>query len=63
MQLFLTEMLDWIDQKDFNLDNCSIISPTGSFLEIDLDYLEDLHDFYNVYPLANEKMGVGKEIL
>ena len=56
-------MLDWVDQKDFNLDNCSISSPTGSFLEIDLDYLEDLHDFYNVYPLANEKMGVGKEIL
>ena len=63
MQPFLTEMLDWVDQKDFNLDNCSISSPTESFLEIDLDYLEDLHDFYNVYPLANEKMGVGKEIL
>ena len=56
-------MLDWVDQKDFNLDNCSIISPTGSFLETDLDYLEDLHDLYNVYPLTNEKIGVGKEIL
>ena len=27
MQLFLTEVLDWVDPKDFSLDNYSSDSP------------------------------------
>ena len=63
MQLFLTDMLNWVDQKDFNLDNYSIDSPIGSFLEIDLDYLEELHYLHNDYLLEDEKIRVRKEML
>ena len=60
MQLFLTEILDWVDPKDFNFDNYSNDSPINCFLEVDLDYPDDL---YNDYPLAGEKIEVTKEML
>ena len=49
MQLFPTEILDWVDPKDFNLDNYSNDSPIGCFLEVDLDYPDD------DYPLTSNK--------
>lgn len=43
----------WVDPKD----SYSNDSPLGSFLEVDFDYPDELHDFYNdYYPLAAEKI-------
>ena len=36
-------ILDWVNLKDFNLDN---------FLEADLDYSDRLHDLHNDHPLV-----------
>ena len=61
MQLLPTEILDWVNPKDFNLDNYSNSSPIGCFLENDLDYPDELHDFHD-YPLVAEKIKITKEI-
>ena len=63
MQLLPTEILYWVNPKDFNLDNYSNDSPISCFLEVDLDYPDDLYDFHNDYPLASEKIKVIEEIL
>ena len=55
MQLFPTEILDWVNPKDFNVDNYSNDSPVGYFLEVDLDYPDELHDLRNDYSLAGKK--------
>ena len=60
MQPLPSEILDWVNSKDFNLDNYSNDSPLGCFLEADLDYPDELHDFYNCYPSAGEKIEVRK---
>ena len=36
-------ILDWVNPKDFNLDN---------FLEADLDYSDGLHDLHNDHTLV-----------
>ena len=63
MQLLPTKILHWVDQKDFSLDNYRNDSPIGFFLQVDLDYLHELHDLYNEYPSEGEKINVRKEIL
>ena len=35
----------------------------SKLLEVDLDYPDELHDFYNDYSLAGEKIEVTQEIL
>ena len=35
----------------------------GYFLEVDLDYLEELHDYHNNYPLAPEKIKIEDDML
>ena len=51
--------------KYFNLFNPkdSNDSPLGCFLEVDLDYPNELHDLENDYPLAGEKKEVTEEML
>ena len=56
MQLVPTETLVWVDPKDFSLDNCSIDSSAGCFLEVHHDYSDELHDLHNDYPLVGEKI-------
>ena len=53
MQLLPAEILDWVNTKEFNLDNYSNDSPVGCFLEVDLDYPDELHELHNDYPLVN----------
>ena len=49
-----------IEQKLTNIKNNST---TGYVLEVDLEYPQELHDFYNDYPLATEKINIPKEWL
>ena len=42
-QLLPTETLDWVNSKDFNLDNYYNDSPIGCFLEAYFDYPDELH--------------------
>ena len=60
IKLLPIEILDWVNSKDFNLDNFSDDSPVGCFLEADLDYPDD---YRNDYALAGEKVEIRKEIL
>ena len=43
--------------------NIKIRSSTGYVLEVDLEYSKKLHDIYNYYPLAPEKIIIAKEWL
>ena len=60
IKLLPIEILDWVNSKDFNLDNFSDDSSVGCFLEADLDYPDD---YRNDYALAGEKVEIRKEIL
>ena len=55
MQALSAEILDWVNSKDFSLDNSSNDSPIDCFLEIDLHYLNELLYSNNDYSLAGEK--------
>ena len=52
--------IDKIEQKLMRIKN---ISSTGYVLDVDLDHSQELHDIYNDYPLAPEKMNIPKEWL
>ena len=52
IELFLIERVDWVNPKDFNLDNYYNDSSIGCFLEIDLNYSYILYDLHNDYPLG-----------
>ena len=40
-----------------------MISLIGYFLEVDLEYLEELHELHNDFPLAPEKLTVSNDML
>ena len=51
-----------------NIDNFDIMSMSekssiGYFLEVDLEYPEELHELHNDSPLAPEKLGVSSDML
>ena len=52
--------IDKIKQKLMNIKSNS---STGYILEVDLEYLQELHDTHNDYPLAPEKINIPKEWL
>ena len=52
--------IDKIEQKLMRIKK---ESSTGYILEVDLEYLEKLHDIHNDYPLAPEKINIPKEWL
>ena len=55
----------WLTEKEINKIDLANKedSKKGLILEVDLEYLKELHDLHNDYPLAPEKMKVTKEIL
>ena len=60
IQLLPTKVLDWVNPESFNLDNYYIDIPLGCFVEVDLDYPDELHDLRNDYPLEGENIEVKK---
>ena len=54
----------WIKNVDkFDVDLISKKSEIGYFLEVDLEYPDELHELHNGYPLALEKFAVSNDIL
>ena len=53
----------WLKNVDeFDMMSISEKSLTGYFLEVDLEYPDELHELHNDYPLAPEKIAVSHEI-
>ena len=53
-------------EKEINkldLDSISENRSIGYFLEVDLEYPDELHDLHNDYSLAPEKLEISSEIL
>ena len=54
----------WLKNVDeFGVMSISEKSPIGYFLEVDLEYPDELHKLHNDYPLAPEKLAVSSDML
>ena len=54
----------WLKNVDgFDVNSISEKSPIGYFLEVDLEYSDELHELHNDYPLAPEKLAVSYDML
>ena len=54
----------WLKNVDgFDVNSISEKSPIGYFLEVDLEYSDELHELHNDYPLAPEKLAVSSDML
>ena len=57
---------EWLNQKEisnFCLNSVSENSSTGYMLEVDFEYPSELHNLYNDYPLAPEKLEIIQNML
>ena len=54
----------WLKNVDgFDVNSVSEKSPVGYFLEVDLQYPDELNELHNDYPLAPEKLAVSSNML
>ena len=54
----------WLKNIDkFDIMSINDKSPIGYFLEVDLEYPEELHELHNDLPLAPEKIAVSSDML
>ena len=64
MSKFLpTSGFKWIDPKEFYMNKYTNNSSKECVLEVDLEYPKELHELYNYYPLAPNKIEIKIEIL
>ena len=55
---------EWLENIDeFDINSINEKSDTGYFLEVDLEYPDELHELHNDYPLAPEKLAVSSDML
>ena len=55
---------EWLKNVDgFDVNSISEKSPIGYFLEVDLEYPDELHVLHNDYPLAPEKLAIPYDML
>ena len=55
---------EWLKNVNgFEVNSISKKSGIGFFLEVDLEYPNELHEFHNDYPLVPEKVAVSSDIL
>ena len=55
---------EWLKNVDrFDVNPINEKSEIGYFLEVDLEYPNELHEFHNDYPLAPEKLVVSSDML
>ena len=47
----------------FDVNSINEKSEIGYFLEVDLEYLDELHELHNDYPLAPEKLAISSNML
>ena len=58
------EGFKWLKNVDkFDVMSINDKSPIGYFLEVDLEYPDELQELHNDYPLAPEKLAVSSDIL
>ena len=65
-QYLPTGNFQWLSQNQIektNLGKYTENSKKGLILEVDLEYLQELHDLHNDYPLGPEKIKVAKDML
>ena len=56
----------WLYKKEidkFCLNSISENSSDGYILEVDLEYLDELHELHNNYPLAPEKLEINPNVM
>ena len=58
------EGFKWLKNVDeFDVMSINEKSPVGYFLEVDLEHSDKLHELYNDYPLAPQKLAVSSDML
>ena len=58
------EQFEWLKNVDeFDVNSINEKSEIGYFLEVDLEYPDELHELHNDYPLAPEKRAVSSDML
>ena len=63
-EYFPYEGFKWLKNIDeFDVMSISEKSPIGYFLEVDLEYPDELHELHNDFPLAPEKFAVSNDML
>ena len=63
MSKFLpTSGFKWIDSKEFDFNEYTKNSLKGCLFEDDLEYLKELRELHNDYPLTSDKMEIKREM-
>ena len=63
-EYLLYEGFKWLKNVDeFDVMSINEKSPVGYFLEVDLEHSDKLHELYNDYPLAPQKLAVSSDML
>ena len=64
MSKFLwTSKFKWINPKEFALNKYTSINSKGCVLEVDLEYLRELQELHNDFPLVSDKIEIEREKL